>query len=425
MATKEQIADQIRSGVLAYCGERLDEPFNTTKPIVRLHEPTYGGEEVWAALETLLTTRVTMGAKVRAFEQAYADKFGFSDAVMVNSGSSANLLAVAALVNPACENGLKVGDEVIVPALSWSTTVWPLVQLGLVPVLVDHDPKTLNLDPEQVEKAIGPKTRAIKLVHVYGNPCDMDAIMDIAKRHNLQVIEDSCESMGAYYKGKAIGGIGRVGTFSTYFSHHITTLEGGFCVTNDPEFAELMRVLRAHGWTRELKRPEKYLAQYPEIDRRFLFINSGFNLRATETQAAMGLIQLPKLDQFIATRTTNTAFFRERLAKYEDHFEFVQVTPGATSSWFGFPMTIKAGSPVTVKALCAHLNADGIETRPLIAGNMAEQPAMKLFPHRIAGDLPNATHIMRHGFTFGNHHAICNQAREHIVASVECFMAQV
>ncbi len=422
MTDKAALEATIRDAIMEYCGERMDEPFDPSNPIIRLHEPTFGGEEIWAALAVLLSTRVTMGPQVRKFEEMYAEKYGYKDAVMVNSGSSANLLAVAAVVNPRYPNQLKPGDEVIVPALSWSTTVWPLVQFGLVPVFCDHDPKTLNIDPNEIEAAIGPKTRAIKLVHVYGNPCDMDAIMAIADKHNLVVIEDSCESMGATYKGKAVGGMGQVGTFSTYFSHHITTLEGGFCVTNDPEFAELMRVLRAHGWVREVKDRQKYLDKYPHIDPKFLFVNSGFNLRATEVQAAMGQIQLPKIDAFIDARTETAMYYKSELVPYLNQFTVQDQQADAVSSWFGLPMTIRLGADFTKADICSHLNADGIETRPLIAGNMAEQPAMELFEHRVQGDLANAKHAMAAGFTWGNHQSIGPDARAHVISSFKRFM---
>ncbi|NQW52664.1 MAG: DegT/DnrJ/EryC1/StrS family aminotransferase, partial [Rhodospirillales bacterium] len=264
----------------------------------------------------MLTTRVTMGAKVREFERAFASHFGWRHGLMNNSGSSANLLAVAALANPACRDGFKPGDEIIVPALSWSTTVWPIIQCGLVPVIVDIDPATFNIDPNEIEKAISPRTRGVMIVPVYGNPCAMDAIVDVCKRHGLELIEDCCEALGAYYDGKPVGKFGRVGTFSFYYSHHMTTLEGGICVTDDFEFSELMRILRAHGWVREVEDQQKWFDEHPEIDRRFLFVNVGYNLRPTELQGAMGLVQLPKLASYVERRRQNAAWFRRELAQY-------------------------------------------------------------------------------------------------------------
>ena len=247
-----------------------------------------------------------MGPKVKEFEEVFASSFGWTDGVMNNSGSSANLLAVAALANPATEDGLRPGDEVIVPALSWSTTVWPLIQCGLKPVIVDIDPATFNIDPNEIEQAIGPKTRAVMIVPVYGNPCDMDAIVEICKRRNLILIEDCCEALGAYYDGKAVGKFGRVGTFSFYFSHHLTTLEGGITVTDDFELAELMRILRAHGWVREVKDRERWLKKYPEFDPRFLFVNVGYNLRPMELSGRDGAGAAAQARRSSSTRAATT-----------------------------------------------------------------------------------------------------------------------
>jgi CDP-6-deoxy-D-xylo-4-hexulose-3-dehydrase len=414
----------VEQAIRAYCEANHDFAFKPGDPIVRLHEPTFSGDEIWAAVECMLTTQVTMGAKVRAFEEEFAKHFGYAEAVMVNSGSSANLLAVAALCNPVVPGHLKPGDEVIVPALCWSTTVWPLIQCGLVPVVVDIDPVTLNIDPGEIERAIGPKTRAIKLVHVYGNPCDMDAIGKLCAKHDLQLIEDSCEALGAFYDGKAVGRFGRVGTFSFYYSHHMTTLEGGMCVTDDAEFAETMRILRAHGWVRETKNRQRYLDQYPDIDPRFLFVNVGYNLRATELQGAMGSVQLPKLDGYIRQRKENADWLRQEFARFGNLVRCQEETPGSLHSWFGFPMQQTPGAPYSVKDLCRFLNARKIETRPVIAGNIAAQPAMKLYAHRVQGDLHHADHIMQNGFVLPNHQEVGPAARRYLADGVAEFFAK-
>jgi CDP-6-deoxy-D-xylo-4-hexulose-3-dehydrase len=319
---------------------------------------------------------------------------------------------------------LKPGDEVIVPALSWSTTVWPVVQCGLVPVIVDIDPKTFNIDPAQIERAIGPKTRAVMIVPVYGNPCDMDAIVDICQRHSLELIEDCCEALASRYDGKPVGKFGRVGTFSFYYSHHMTTLEGGMCVTDDFEFAEMMRILRAHGWVREVEDQQKWYDAYPEFDRRFLFVNVGYNLRATELQGAMGIVQLPRLAGFIETRRRNAAWFRRELAQYEDLFDFQEETPKGFHTWFGFAIRVKPEARFTVAQLTKHLNAANIETRPIIAGNMARQPAFKLYQHRTVGDMKHANAIMDHAFSFGNHQAIDTGAREYVAMQIRAFIRE-
>ena len=415
---------QIKSSLNEYCDKNFNFNFNKQSPIVRLHEPTFGSEEILAAVDTMLSTRVTMGKKVKKFEKEYAEKYEHDYGVMVNSGSSANLLAVAALSNPLLENGLKPGDEVIVPALSWATTVWPLIQHNLVPVFVDCCPKTLNIDVNQLESAVNEKTKAIMLVHVYGNPCDMDGIMNIAKKHNLTVIEDSCESMGAKYNNQAVGTFGKVGTFSFYFSHHITTLEGGICVSNDYELTETMRIMRAHGWSREAEQHEKYVKQYPDIDPRFIFVNIGYNLRPTEVQAAIGSVQLPKLDEFIVNRRKTANYYHEKLSKYLDFFDFQQETKNGFSTWFGFPLVVKNDAPFTNKELADFLHKNNIETRPIIAGNMAKHPALKMYKHKIFNTLENCDNIMQNGIALGNHQHIDEQTCDYTIYKIEKFLQE-
>ncbi|MDD9950720.1 MAG: DegT/DnrJ/EryC1/StrS family aminotransferase [Zetaproteobacteria bacterium] len=411
----------VAKGIEKYFEQNKTPSFSSAAPQVRLHEPTYGADEVIGAIEPLLTTRVTMGQKVEKFEQGFGE-IGYKHVVSVNSGSSANLLAVAAVSNPAFEGGLRPGDEVLVPALCWSTTVWPLIQCGLVPVIVDIDLETLNIDLDLAAKACSPKTKGIMPVHVYGNPCQMDKMLALAEQKGLHIIEDACESMGATFDGKPVGSFGIIGTFSTYFSHHITTLEGGLCVTESADCAEMLRVLRAHGWVRDSSNKDHYCAQNPEIDPKFLFVNTGYNLRLTEVQAAMGIRQLPKLSPFVSTRQKNAAYFREQLEPYSNFFHFQKTTPKAEHSWFGFPIMVKESAPFKAKDITIYLNQAGIETRPLIGGNILRQPAMKLYPHRAAGNMPNSDLAMNNGFTFGNHQGICDQARAYIVDKVDEFM---
>jgi CDP-6-deoxy-D-xylo-4-hexulose-3-dehydrase len=412
----------IHKYIAAYCDKHHNFGFDPANPTVRLHEPTFGASEIIAAVDVLLSTRVTMGPKVRAFEKEFSDAFKFSHGITNNSGSSANLLAIAALSNVATRNRLQPGDEVIVPALCWSTTVWPLIQHGLVPVIVDIDPVTYNIDPGEIERAIGPKTRAIMLVHVYGNPCHMDAIADICRRRNLILIEDCCEALGAYYNGTPVGKFGSVGTFSFYFSHHMTTLEGGICVTENFELAEMIRMLRAHGWVRELREPKPYLEQYPDIDERFLFVNQGYNLRLTELQAAFGSVQLPKLTSYVDARRANTMAWQKDLGRWESFFLFQKETPNARSSSFGFPLVLKNDTPFEVAEITSFLNKANIETRPIICGNIAAQPAMKLYEHRVVGDLQHSTNVMRRGFSFGNHQAVDEKALAYVTGKIAEFM---
>lgn len=419
---KSELLSEIKKNIQQYCDEHYHFGFNPENPSVKLHEPTFAADEIYAATETFLSTQVTMGKKTREFESAYCQLLQYSYGVMNNSGSSANLLALAALTNPVTQDHLRPGDEVIVPALAWSTSVWPIVQMGLIPVFVDSDPATFNIDPQKIEAAISNKTRAILIIHVYGNPCDMDSIMTIAQKHKLQVIEDCCEAMGATYKDTSVGSFGRMGTFSFYFSHHITTLEGGICVTDDYELSETLRVLRAHGWSREAEQHAKYVDMYPTIDPRFIFINVGYNLRVTELQAVIGLQQLTKLKTFVKNRQKTAAFYTAYLKKYDAYFDFQHVTPNATSSWFGFSVIVKENAPFTVKEITHYLQSKGIETRPIIAGNITKHPAMHMYPHRIAGNLAVADRIMQRGFAFGNHQHIDEAARAYVVEHIAQFM---
>ena len=419
--TKKEL---IFSNITDYCDQNHNFNFDPKNPIVRLHEPTFGAEEINAFVDQMLTTHVTMGKEVRKFEEQYAKIMGHKYAVMNNSGSSANLLAVSALANKLTKNNLNVGDEVIVPSLSWSTTVWPLIQHGLTPVFVDTDPQTFNLDSNKLEEAITNKTKAIMLVHVYGNPCDMDGLISLANTYNLQIIEDSCESMGAYYKDKAVGSFGRVGTFSFYFSHHITTLEGGICVTDDFDLTETMRIMRAHGWSREADNHEDYVKKYPDIDPRFIFVNLGYNLRPTECQGRMGQVQLPKLANFVKQRRKNVAYYRKKLNKYCDIFDFQHEQKDGYSSWFGFAIILKNNCPFNVKEISAYLKSKNIENRPIIAGNIGNHPVMQNYHHIMGKNQDVSNNIMKNGFALGCHQHINEQAIDYIVHNIDKFIKE-
>ncbi len=363
---------------------------------VRLHEPTFGNEEITAAVEVMRSTMVTAGEKVRKFEQEFSRP---NNGIMVNSGSSANLLAISALM---AEGRLSPGDEVVVPALCWSTTVWPLIQHGLIPVFVDIDPDTLNIDPAAINVATTPKIRAIMPVHVYGNPCNMDAIRDICSDYRLALIEDCCEALGATYGGQPVGSFGDIGTFSFYFSHHITTFEGGMCVTGSRRLAEMMRIQRAHGWVRDCLFPDIHTRGHQDIDPRFLFVNSGYNLRPTEVDAAIGMVQLPKLEGFVESRRENASNMIAGLNAIP-WLTPQKEQPGGESSWFGLPITISKDVPFTVGEIRKYLSAYDIETRPVICGNVARQPGFLKHPHRIVGDLENANAVMDRGFSLPCH----------------------
>jgi len=365
------------------------------QPVIKLHEPSYNDDEIEAVVAVLKSTNVTSGEKVREMEALFG-----KNAVMCNSGSSANLLAIATLCNPLTPDRLERGDEVIVSALSWSTTVWPLVQHGLIPVIVDIDPQTLNLDLDQVLQAISPKTRAVMPVHVYGNPCH--EIVGLCEDNDLVLIQDCCEAF-------ATGGQGLMSTYSFYFSHHITTLEGGMVVCRDEQHAEIMRCIRAHGWTRDMKNP----ITHPTIDPRFLFVTDGYNLRASEVNAAMGVVQMGKVDGFIAQRKKIANLLK---VVFEPYVECARTQKDEGSTWFGFPVV---GEKVHTEKFRQHLENNGVETRSLICGNIARQPAMELYEHRVHGDLIHADHVMEHGFSLPCHQSMNETDVEYIQTVVD------
>lgn len=394
---------------------------------IPLNTSTFNELEINAAIDVLHSGFLTMGEKCFKFEDEFARYIGAKNAIYVNSGSSANLLAFFALVNSFCPTSkfggqkLNPGDEVIVPAVTWSTTIWPVVQAGLTPVLVDSDPYTLQMDPNAVRKAITSKTKAICPVHVLGNAVQLNEISNISKEHKLWLIEDTCESLGTKYSDKYVGTYGDIGTYSFFFSHHITTIEGGMIVTNNDDMAELFRAMRAHGWTRHLKDRKKQENLYPEIDPRFLFITTGFNLRPTEINAAFGLQQLKKLSQFNQSRRDVTDFWITELDEIIKNglIKPMQITENTIPTWFGFPIICE--SKKLRNGLQAHLEKNGIETRPIICGNLARQPALKSVNHRIASELTGADKVMDQGLFWGSHPMMTQEEKEYVLKVVKDF----
>mgnify|MGYP001559706563 CR=1 FL=1 len=416
---------QIKAQIQKHFASLPHEAFREGKSPMPLSIPTYGWEEAWEAIDSLLSTRVTMGAKVKQFESLFAQYVGVKHAVMVNSGSSANLLAVSVVTNPTIKDALRPGDEVITPAVTWATTVFPIVQCGAVPVLVDVGIDTYDIDPGEIEKAITPRTRAIMLVHLLGNPCDMTAIMAIARKHNLLVIEDCCEAHGAEHRGAKVCSIGDIGTFSFYFSHHISTIEGGMIVTNRDDYAELLLQMRAFGWVRESSQKDALARQYPDIDPRFLFVNTGYNVRPTEIQGGFGIHQINRLEGYIRYRTDVADYWNKELSAYSEYLALARAPEASRHAWFLYPMMVKPNAPFTRAELVKHLESKGVETRPILAGNIAEQPVMRMINHRKVGDLPASRAIMRRGLCVGIHHGVTPERRGAFVHYIAEFMDQV
>lgn len=378
------------------------------EPAIPLNVNVMDSEEILAAKAVLDSGFFTMGKKCAEFEAEFARYVGSKHALMVNSGSSANLIATFALANKLLNDSkgrrrIEPGSEVIVPALTWSTTVWPFVQAGAVPVFVDCDPVTLQVQPEAIEAAITDKTRAIAIVHVLGGAVDANAVREIADRHNIWLIEDTCESLGVRWDGKQVGSFGDIGTYSFYFAHHITTIEGGMVVTDDDELADLLTAVRSHGWTRHMRNPGKYLEANPHIDPRFHFVTTGFNVRPTEINGAIGLVQLGKLDRFNQRRREIGTALDIALRPLCESGKLITMSfsERCDAAPFGYPVLCE--STEIRNALQAHLEGRGIETRPVICGNLARQPAMNVVDHVVPAPLDGANRVMDTGLYWGTH----------------------
>ena len=365
---------------------------------------TWGDNELAAMQSVIASGMYTMGANVKAFELDFSEYVGSKYCVMVNSGSSAILLMVAALFytkNPKLK--LQRGDEVIVPAVSWRTTYYPLYQYGLRIKFVDIDLHTLNYDLDQLEQAVTDKTRAIMAVNLLGNPNDFGRIQQIIGDRNIVLMEDNCESMGAKYEGKQAGTYGVMGGFSSFFSHHISTMEGGLIVTDDEELFQILLSLRAHGWTRNL--PKKNLVCSDKSDdpfeESFRFVLPGYNVRPLEIEGALGVEQVKRLPTLIAARRENGRLLQVAMS---NHPELIIQQEIGESSWFGFSLVIRPGSKLTRKQLVINLNEVGFECRPIVAGNFAKNEVVKYFDSEVHGTLRNAEHIDQNGLFVGNHH---------------------
>lgn len=364
--------------------------------------------KTWDEAEIAAINRVvdsgifTMGRHVEAFEQDFARYVGSRHAVMVNSGSSANLIMVAALFYTK-ERRLRPGDEVIVPAVSWSTTYYPLHQYGLKLRFVDIDLETLNYDLDQLEQAVTDKTRLIMVVNLLGNPNDFDRLNAIIGGRDIRIIEDNCESMGATYKGRQAGTFGVMGSFSCFFSHHISTMEGGVVVTDDEELFHILLSLRAHGWTRNLPKLNHVCGERGDdpFKESFRFVLPGYNVRPLEMSGAIGIEQVKKLPAMIRERRNNARHLQSAM---RNHPVLMIQREIGESSWFGFSLVIRPGSTMTRDDLVKRLERAGFECRPIVAGNFTRNSVMQYFDATIFGDLSAANHIHDFGLFVGNHH---------------------
>lgn len=361
---------------------------------------TWDEKEIKAIQTVIDKDMYTMGDSVKQFETDFAKFLGRKYCVMVNSGSSANLLAVAALffTKPA---KLKKGDEVIVPAVSWSTTYYPLQQYGLKLKFVDIDLNTLNYDLEALSEAVNDDTKMIMAVNLLGNSNDFDRINEIINGRNIILLEDNCESMGAEYKGKQTGTFGIMGTFSTFFSHHIATMEGGIISTDDEELYHILLSIRAHGWTRNLPKENRVSNKSDDwFEESFRFVLPGYNVRPVEMSGAIGVEQLKKLPTFLEQRRKNAQLFK---SLFKDHPDFIIQKNIENSSWFGFSLIIKPESKLKRKDVVELLMQNNIDCRPIVTGDFTKNEVLKFFDYEIHGVLKNADYMHHNGIFVGNH----------------------
>ena len=362
----------------------------------------------------------TMGKNVEKFESIFSSFFGSKYALMLNSGSSANLLSVAALFFLK-NNPLQRGDEVIVPSVSWSTTYAPLQQYGLKVKFVDISLDTLNFDLDKLKEAITDKTRAIFAVNILGNPNEFLKINNIIKNKNIYLVEDNCESMGAKYENQFTGTFGIAGTFSSFFSHHISTMEGGMILTDNYELYNIMLSLRAHGWTRNLKDDNPlHIKSDNKFYESFNFILPGYNLRPLELSGAIGIEQIKKLPKLIEVRRRNAELFRGLFEKNEKII--IQKEIG-DSSWFGFSLIINEHvTSIKRDKIIIELEKVGIETRPIVSGNFLKNKVLKFFDYEVSGSLSNSEFLDRNGFFVGNHHYDLTSELKHLQNTLNKFL---
>ena len=411
---RTRILDLVRE----YTAEKFGgSTFDPDKDVVRYAGRVFDQAELVALVDASLDFWLTEGRYCEELATKIADFLGVSNVVLTNSGSSSNLLAVAALTSPKLkERRLLPGDEVITVAAGFPSTVAPLLQNRLVPVFVDVDLPTYNVNVAALERALSPKTRAIFLAHTLGNPFDLDAVAALAQQHGLWLIEDNCDAFGSMYRGRYTGTFGHLATLSFYPAHHITTGEGGAVVTQDEELARIVRSFR--DWGRDCycaggenntcgKRFSQQFGTLPAgYDHKYVYSEIGYNLKMTEMQAAIGTAQMDKLPAFCAKRRGNFLAHGESLRRYQDHLLLPEATSGADPAWFAYVVSVRPGAPFSRNDLVSFLNQHRIETRNIFAGNMTRQPAfVGLDPqrYRIAGTLENTDYVMNNTFFLGTY----------------------
>jgi CDP-6-deoxy-D-xylo-4-hexulose-3-dehydrase len=433
MSSHEEIRAQISELVAKYAsGSLAPKAFEAGSTVIPPSGKLLGVEEIQLMVEASLDGWLTAGRFNDEFEKRLAQFIGIKHLITVNSGSSANLVAFNTLTSYKLgDRAIKPGDEVIGVAAGFPTTVNPIIQFGAVPVFVDIELETYNIDANKIEAAISPKTKAIMLAHTLGNPYNVEVIVELCKKYNLWLIEDCCDALGSTYNGKMVGTFGDIGTMSFYPAHHITMGEGGAVFTNNNELRMIAESFR--DWGRDCycppgkdntcgKRFCQKFASLPEgYDHKYTYSHLGYNLKITDMQAACGLAQLQKAPEFIQQRKENFKFLKERLESCEEFLLLPSPAKNSEPSWFGFPITIRDGVQVNRVDLLQYLDQKKIGTRLLFAGNLTRQPYMAGRNYRISGDLVNTDIVMHNTFWIGVQPALTKEMLEYSAEQIETF----
>mgnify|MGYP006169020229 FL=1 len=384
-----------------------------SKYLFPIKDSTFRNKDLIEGIKVIFSKDVTMSKVTKKFEKTFSKKIKTPYSLMVNSGSSANLLAFQCLINPYRKKRLKKGDEVLIPSICWSTSFWPIIQSGLKPVFVDVDRENYNIDLKDLKKKISNKTKALMLIHVLGVCTNMDELMKILNKNKIILIEDTCESIGAKYKNKFLGTFGDFSTFSFYFSHQISSIEGGMICCNNKQDEDIIKSLRSHGWTKDLSNQRKIERKFKEINKNFFFINSGFNFRPTDIQAAIGLSQFKSLNNFINIREINRNKIIKKLTtdkRWDEQVSFVKKDYNVKPSWFGLSMLFNKKFKKSKKLILNRLDKLGIENRPIISGNFLKQPALRKYNiKQKSKDFPNANYVHEYGLHVGLENKIMNR----------------
>jgi len=431
----DELRSQIREMVSSYHREAFPAgPFVPGETPVPVSGRVFDEEEIQYLVDSSLDFWLTTGRFADQFEREFAKFIGVREAILVNSGSSANLLAVSALTSEKLgDRSLMPGDEVITVAAGFPTTVNPIIQNGLVPVFIDVDIPTFNADVSQLEAAVSERTRAVIFAHTLGNPFDLDAVTTFTKKHNLWLIEDCCDAVGSTYRGQKVGTFGDLATVSFYPAHHITMGEGGCVLTNKPLLRTIVESFR--DWGRDCwcapgkadtcgKRFDWQLGELPHgYDHKYIYSHIGYNLKATDMQAAVGVAQLKKLPGFIEARKKNFATLMAGLSELREFFVFPRATDGSDPSWFGFPLMVRSGAPFGRTELVTFLDQKKIASRMLFGGNLVRQPAYQKIRHRVVGKLTNADVTMNQAFWIGVYPGLSSDALEYVATSFHSFVS--